>query len=83
MTEHTTPFEREILSHYYVSSAPFRNEGELAVTLVNKFVDLGLLRRLDFPNAYGAKIAGNKEPLSVYMDALAAVPLPVQRWIVP
>lgn len=83
MGDYTTPYEREILTHYFVSQEPFRNEGALAVSLVSKFVDMGLLKRLYFQNEYGAKIAGNSEALRVYMAALAAVPLPVQRWVVP
>lgn len=79
----TTPLERAILTHYYVSPTPYPNESSLSVELVSRFVDLGLLRRLDFHNEFGAKIEGNKDALEPYMDALAAVPLPVQRWVIP
>lgn len=76
----TTPFERELLTHYYVSPAPFRREDFAEIT---RFVELGLLKRLDSPNEYGATVTGNHEALRVYMDALGQVPFPVQRWVVP
>jgi hypothetical protein len=77
MTEHTTPYEREILTHHYTSWSPFPRDTELYREYVEKFARMGLLR------VDGGKVEANKEALRTYMDALAAVPLPVQKWVVP
>ena len=50
--------------------------------IVRQFLDLGLL--ISHKGADGLEcIRQNEEALRVYMAALAAVPLPVQRWVVP
>ena len=82
----TTPLEREILTHYATSEGPYRggpaNWTETHVRLVQRFVELGLL--IADPAAEGrAHVRPNAEALRAYMAALAAVPLPVRRWVVP
>ena len=82
----TTPLEREILTHYATTSGPYRGGADNWTPthheIVQRFVDLGLLIR-----HHGAdglqRIRANDEALRVYLAALAAVPLPVQRWVVP
>lgn len=74
----TTPYEREILTHYYISLAPFpRADAPLFKMTIDKFIKLGLLER------DGDEIKGVEGALRIYMDALAAVPLPVHPWIQP
>lgn len=75
----TTPYEREVLTHHYTCSEPFPCQTILYSQTVERFVELGLLVRaegVDRPLA-------NCDAMEPYMAALAAVPLPVQRWIVP
>lgn len=88
--EYTTPYEREILTHYWVSPEPWKNGSEnwrdLDGKIIDKFVRLGLLRQVqhqEIGSVLVSKIVKNEEALRVYMDALAAVPLPVQRWVIP
>lgn len=73
----TTPFEREVLTHHYVSNAPFPRLSALYFETALRFVRLGLL----FPQGPNGFRPG--PALAVYMEALAAVPLPVQKWVVP
>jgi hypothetical protein len=82
----TTPLEREILTHYATGAGPYRggseNWTETHLQIVRRFIDLGLL--ISYKGADGQqRIRQNEEALRVYMAALAAVPLPVQRWVVP
>ncbi len=81
----TTPLEREILTHYATSPGPYLggsgNWAEIHVKIVQRFIDLRLL--ISHQGADGrSHLRANEEALRVYMDALAAVPLPVQRWVV-
>ena len=76
----TTPLEREILTHYWTSPAPFpRCHVDAVREAIERFVGLGLLSYDATANQY----RGVKEALRPYMEALDAVPLPVQRWAVP
>jgi hypothetical protein len=82
----TTPLEREILTHYATTAGPYRggseNWLETHVQIVRRFLDLGLL--ISHTGADGLqRIGQNEEALRIYMAALAAVPLPVQQWVVP
>jgi hypothetical protein len=82
----TTPLEREILTHYATTAGPYRggseNWTETHVEIVRRFIDLGLL--MSFKGEDGRQhVAQNEPALRLYMAALAAVPLPVQRWVVP
>lgn len=86
MIEHTTPLDREILTHYWVSPEPFlkgsENWTQTHHDIVNKFLGLGLLRHEDDGTGFH-RIRANPEALKPYMDALAAVPLPVKKWLIP
>ncbi|HYK50908.1 MAG TPA: hypothetical protein VEU94_14365 [Terriglobales bacterium] len=76
----TTPLEREILTHYWTSPAPFpRCHVDAVREAIERFVGLGLLSYDAAANEY----RGVKDALRPYMEALDAVPLPVQRWVVP
>ena len=82
----TTPLEREILTHYATTAGPYRggsaNWTETHAKIVERFIDLGLL--IAIKGADGARhVRSNEQALRAYMAALAAVPLPVQRWLVP
>lgn len=79
----TTPLEREVLSHYYVSPDPFPRWTPFISLLVRRFIRAGLLTELDLPNHKGSWVQGNQAALKPYMDALAAVSLPRQVWSVP
>jgi hypothetical protein len=82
----TTPLEREILAHYATSAGPYRGGTQhwtpTHVQIIQRFIDLGLL--ICPTGAEGLqRLTPNEQALRVYMAALAAVPLPVQRWVVP
>lgn len=79
----TTPLEREILTHYWVSPEPFPRTSQFIVSLHQRFIRMGLLKKLDTENEYGSWVTGNFKALEPYMAALANVPLPVQSWTVP
>lgn len=76
----TTPYEREILTHYYTHyNIQFpRYTAPLYAPTVEKFVQLGLLIR--DPDG---TVRGNDEALTEYMDALANVPLPTEYRLNP
>jgi hypothetical protein len=73
----TSPLEREILTHYYTTPLPYTTRSLVHVEAVAKFVELGLL----ISDEDGVR--ADYEALGPYMDALAAVPLPVRRWVIP
>lgn len=80
----TTPYEREILTHYFTRAAPWKDGSEnwkpLDHEIIDRFITLGLLIQIHSPET---KIEANHDALRVYFEALAAVPLPVQRWVTP
>jgi len=85
---HTTPFEREILTHYFTTSESMFRAGDrdarsnlLLHKIEQRFTRKGLLRY----DINVDEIRGVPEALEVYMAALAAVPLPVktEKWEVP
>jgi hypothetical protein len=79
----TSPLEREILTHYHCSSEPYKCKSKVHEEAVEKFIRLGLLTRITVASGDGVVFGGilpNTEALRVYMAALDAVPLPVQRW---
>ena len=81
----TSPLERAILTHYYVSPLPYKDGSEnwtqCEADAVKRFVEAGLLlQKRAGPEQF---IEANHRALAVYMEALASVPLPVETWIVP
>lgn len=75
----TTPLEREILTHYWVSTGEFPRRGHLTQEIEERFIRRGLLRR----HPLSKKVESVEAAMRVYMEALAAVPLPVQSWSIP
>lgn len=90
---YTTPLERAILQHYWCYPTRWKGGKNLwSVSdrnAIARFLDLGLLRVRD--RSIGPReddlstVEANPDALRPYMDALAAVPLPVQvnQWIIP
>jgi hypothetical protein len=79
MRFHTTPLEREILTHYWCYADPHPHEFKrdtLQHTIIERYIRLGLLKR------EGGVVHPNRPALEPYMEALSAVPLPTQKWIV-
>lgn len=80
-----TPFEIEILLYYYYSAEDNcpKKGSNLFKHTVNKFVNLGLILASPSQHPCCYTYSGNREALSVYIDALSAVPLPVKQWAIP
>lgn len=79
-----TPFEIEILLYYYWSSVdeyPKRNAPIFKET-IGRFINLGLIIATPSPHPCCYVYSGNREALTAYVNALCAVPLPVQKWVV-
>ncbi len=74
----TTPLEREILTHYWTTPGPFPRNTPLICEITGVFIDAGILLRDD-----NGEVRANCDAMEPYMDALAAVPLPVMRWVIP
>lgn len=95
MRLHTTPLDREILTHFYVSGEPFPRSSPHINQRIADFVQRGLLiveppevttiQGLRFSSARVPAVHANMEALKPYMNALGEVPLPVQStvWTVP
>ena len=83
----TSALEREILTWYWCYSSPFLGGSEfwkpIHARAVQRFVKVGLLIEGLNKDTGLPKILPNRDALRAYMEALDAVPLPVQRWIVP
>ena len=82
VTNMTTPLEREILTHYWTTQGPPFRGGPATWSdsvggVMDGLIALGVLVR----EADGT-VRGNEAALKVYMEALAAVPLPVQKWVI-
>lgn len=86
MKQHTTPLEREILTHYWTTPGPYLNGSEHWLqpqsSAVDRFLRLGLLISVQEPDGT-RHIKPNHDALRPYMETLAAVPLPRQAWFVP
>lgn len=74
----TTPFEREVITFFYVSppGAVFERITPLYHDFVKRLMKAGLL----VYDAHTDSIVGVKCALKPYMEALGAVPLPTCRW---
>lgn len=79
-----TPIEIEILLYYYYSTEDNFSKKNVPIfkETMDRFVKLGLIlaNPIQHPCCYA--YSGNREALAAYVDALKAVPLPVQRWVV-
>lgn len=75
-----TPLEVEILLHYQCCGSDFRNLDAPAVkSAIEDFVTMGLLHKCQFGDR---KYMANDEALSKYVEAICAVPLPKQKWVI-
>lgn len=79
-----TPFEIEILLYYYYSGEDDhpRKNAPIFNNTIQRFVNLGLILASPAQHPCTYNYTGNKEALKAYVDALEAVPLPVQKWVV-
>ena len=78
----TSPYEIEVLLHYYACAGDYPKMDTPAFkAAVIKFENLGLIYKSNQLDTVVYK--GNREALKVYAEALMAVPLPVQKWIIP
>jgi hypothetical protein len=78
-----TPFEIDILMHYYTT--PGDHERSAYPGVVEALADLArqdLLEPLPQPTEYGANWRLTERG-EVYCVALTRVPLPVKRWVMP
>lgn len=82
IARHTTPFEREVLTHHFCSTASFPRQTKLYYETVDKFVAMGLLEWVAREESGSVRIRAT-EGARIYMVALAAVPLPVRVWKKP
>jgi hypothetical protein len=82
--ERMTPFEIEILLYYHYSAVddnPNKNAPMFKETM-DRFVNLGLIRATPSQHPCCYFYSGNREALAAYVNAICAVPLPVQKWVV-
>lgn len=80
-----TPFELSILIHYHVSPTDFRDGDFQAPALrevIDNFAKSGFLR-LSMNDETASSIYRATEKTNVFVEALCAVPEPVQQWIIP
>lgn len=85
-----SPLGVTILLHYWGSSAPFR-DGDFSAPAVRdalrEFMKLGLLVDANPENMRTGEpsltLVANREALEPYVNAVLAVPLPVQTWGLP
>jgi hypothetical protein len=78
-----SPLKIEILLHYYCLSGDYDIErlgAPAQSSAVAEFIELGLLRHSERP---GQKYEGVSGALKPYVEALCAVPLPQQQWVIP
>jgi hypothetical protein len=82
----SSPLEIELLLHYWCSATDHphvaKNLGLAWREAADRFVERGLLRRADIATE-GRLYTGVSEALEPYVNALTAVPFPVQQWILP
>jgi hypothetical protein len=86
----TSPLERAILTHYWCHPTPYKGGSENWAPAETAAVEYFLARKLlkfvpntDKEGTLGYHIEANRDAIEPYMGALAAVPLPVQKWVVP
>lgn len=85
----TSPLEIKIALHYYCHPGDYDGgegphfESSAVRRMHIEFVERGLLRRVDGEPAEGEAHWTAAPALEVYVDALCAVPWPVQEWVIP
>ena len=71
-----TPYEIRVMLHYYYSPEPYPEDSPILATTLQKFVGADLLH-IEDNNALRVTDKGR-----VYCEALIAMPLPRQVWVV-
>ena len=83
-----SPLEIKIGLHYWTVATEYSWEDEMhrnspaTRNILGWFVRDGLLEKLPVPTEYGATYKAT-EALGVWVEALCAVPFPVQQWVIP
>ena len=81
-----TPLEIEILLHYYTRAVDYR-DGDFTAPAVRQaldsFYELGMLRHATRKSDSGPLSYEVTERAEAYIQALCALPLPVQKWVMP
>lgn len=78
-----TPLEIEILMHYRCGGGDYRN-GDFSAPAVGEAIDRFVQKGILLANmGAGSAYVGDMAQLTVYVDALCAVPLPVLKWTIP
>ncbi len=83
--QHTTALVREIIAHYWCYSGAFRGDEKKWSPAVQQCVEALIRKGMLAKDAEGVIYAASA-PCEMYMDALAAVPLPVRsqpEWSMP
>lgn len=83
-TKMNTPLGIEILLHYHCTGGTdFPHPSPAASDCIAEYVAAGILERIPTPStAESPNYRAVRDATTVYVEALCAVPLPVQRWIV-
>lgn len=80
-----TPLEISILIHYHCSPTDFR-DGDFSAPAVrqaiNEFKQTGFIKAAEPSDNVAAAYIGT-DKCGVYVQALCAVPEPIQKWVVP
>lgn len=78
-----TPLEISILLHYHVTPTDYR-DGDFSAPAVrsamDQFKDTGFLA---LSEAAADRVYAATEKTTVFVEALCAVPEPVQHWVIP
>lgn len=75
-----SPYELEILIHYYSKVGEFPNQdNEAFQAAIRRFVNAGLIKI----NGPTSSYRGNHEALQVFFDKVLSTPLPANRWVMP
>lgn len=82
-----SPLQIKILLHYWACLDDF-NEGDFFPPAIREaidyFVSLGLLiSGPEREHHEWVKYHGNREALSLYVEELCSVPIPVKQWVIP
>lgn len=75
-----SPCDIEILLHYWCYPVPHpRADAPAVQESIQRFIDAGIFVRCD----HAASGINGTEACRVLVEALCAVPFPVQRWVMP
>lgn len=77
-----TPYEIGLLVHYCCTESEPPGDEPIRADTKAEFIRLGLLETCE-PQSLFRRHVKATEKLQVYVEALTAVPLPVQKWVIP